>query len=186
MYPPIYRGEIQEEDTNVTSDNSYDSDSEGKRYEPIKHVASNSKTYHSLGPGEYFTPLIDPNDSNDAILAWQQSEVCNISIQEDSELELECESDSKELEELLMDDDPTPLKMDTLKIAYKEMNLGTNKDPKNINFYEGLTPEEFTNWYRFFKSNKSTFAWTYKDLKGVPPEICEHQIILEDNFKPIR
>jgi hypothetical protein len=109
MYPPIYRGEIQEEDTNVTSDNSYDSDSEGEMYEPIKHVAFNSKPYHCLGPGEYFTSLIDPNDSDDAILAWQQSEVCNIRIQEGSELELEFESDSKEFE----DDDPTPLKMGT-------------------------------------------------------------------------
>jgi hypothetical protein len=66
------------------------------------------------------------------------------------------------------------------------MNLGTNEDPKNINVYDGLTLEEFTIWYHFFKSNKSAFAWTYKDLKGVPPEICEHQIILEDNVKPIR
>jgi hypothetical protein len=71
MYPPIYRGETQEDDTNVTSDNSYDSDLEREMYEPIKHVASNSKSYRCLGLGEYFTPLVDPNDSDDAILAWQ-------------------------------------------------------------------------------------------------------------------
>ena len=124
MYPPIYREETQEEDTNVTSDNSYDSDSEGEMYEPIKYVASNSTPYTCLGPSEYFTPLVDPNDSDNAILAWQQS-VYNISIQEGSELEPECAFDFKELEELSMDDDPTPLKMGTLKIAYNEMNLGT-------------------------------------------------------------
>ena len=185
MYPPIYKRETQEEDTNVTSKNSYDSNSDGERYEPIKHVAIHSKPYHCLGPSEYFIPLIDPNNSNDAILAWQQLEVCNISIQEGSKLEPKLESNSKELEDLLMDDDPTSLKMGILKIAYKEMNLGTNEDPKNTNVYDGLTPEEFTIWYKFFKSNKSTFAWTYKDLKEVLPEICEHQIILEDNVKPI-
>jgi hypothetical protein len=80
MYPPIYREETQEDDTNVTSDNSYDSDSEGEMYEPIKHVATTSKSYQCLGLGEYFTLLVDPNDSDDAILAWQKSEVCNISI----------------------------------------------------------------------------------------------------------
>jgi hypothetical protein len=117
MYPPIYKGETQEEDTNVTSENSSDSDSEGEMYEPIKHVTTYPKPYHCLGLGEYFTPLVDPNDSDDAILAWQQSEVHNISIQEDSELEPELESDSKEVEEFLRDDDPTPLKMGTLKIA---------------------------------------------------------------------
>ena len=79
MYPPIYRKKTQEEDTNVTSDNSYDSDSKGEMYELIKHVSSNSKPYHCLGPGEYFTPLINSNDSDDTILAWQQSKVCNIS-----------------------------------------------------------------------------------------------------------
>jgi hypothetical protein len=51
MYPPIYRGEIQEDDTNVTSDNSYDLDSEGEMYESIKHVATTSKSYHCLGFG---------------------------------------------------------------------------------------------------------------------------------------
>jgi hypothetical protein len=66
------------------------------------------------------------------------------------------------------------------------MNLGTDQDPKNINVYDGLSPEEFTTWHKFFKANKSAFAWTYKDLKGVPPDICEHQIILEDNVKSIR
>jgi hypothetical protein len=159
--------------------------SEGQMYKPIKNVTTYPKPYHCLDLGEYFTPLVDPNDSDDAILAWQQSEMHNISIQEDSELEPELESDSKEVEEFLRDDDPTPLKMGTLKTAYKEMNLGTNEDPKNINVYEGLISEEFTIWYNFFKSNKSAFAWTYKDLKGVPPDICEHQIILEDNVKPI-
>ena len=35
-------------------------------------------------------------------------------------------SNSKELEDFLMNDDSIPLTMDTLKIAYKEMNLGTD------------------------------------------------------------
>ena len=68
-------------------------------YEPIKQVSSNSKSYQCLGLGEYFPPLVDPNDLDDAILAWQQSEVCNTSIQEDSKLEPELESNSKGLNE---------------------------------------------------------------------------------------
>jgi hypothetical protein len=41
----------------------------------------------------------------------RNSQKCDISIQEGSELELEpeFESDSKELEDFLMNDDPTPL-----------------------------------------------------------------------------
>jgi len=89
------------------------------------------------------------------------------------------------MEICLIDEDTTPLKMGTLKTAHKTMNLGSEDDPKNINVYEGLNVEEFTKWNQFFMSNKFVFAWTYKDLKGVPPNICEHQIILEDNAKPI-
>ena len=66
------------------------------------------------------------------------------------------------------------------------MNLGTDQDPKNIYVYDGLSLEEFTTWHMFFKANKSTYTWTYKDLKRILPDICEHQIILEDNIKPIR
>ena len=32
----------------------------------------------------------------------------------------------------------------------------------------------------------STFAWLCKDLKGIPPEVCQHHIILEEGAKPIR
>jgi hypothetical protein len=169
MCPPIYRGKTQEDNTNVTSDNSYDSDSEEEMYEPIKHVATTSKSYQRLGLGEYFILLVDPNDSDDAILAWQQSEVCNISIQEDSKPESEFESDSKKLDDFLMNDDPTPLTMGTLKIDYKEMNLGIDQDPKNINVYDGLSLQEFTTWHKFFKANKLAFVniQTFVNIRSI-------------------
>ena len=63
----------------MTYDNSNDLDSKGEMYEPIKQVASNPAPYTYLGSGDYFTPLIDPNNLDDAILPWQQS-ICNISI----------------------------------------------------------------------------------------------------------
>jgi hypothetical protein len=30
------------------------------------------------------------------------------------------------------------------------------------------------------------FAWNYKDLKGIPREICEHKIDLVANAQPIK
>ena len=32
---------------------------------------------------------------------------------------------------------------------------------------------------------KHAFAWSYKDLKGVKPEICQHYIDLEPGTKPV-
>ena len=65
------------------------------------------------------------------------------------------------------------------------MNLGTKEDPKPIKIYDGLSPQEYDEWYKFFMSEKDAFAWTYKDLKGIPPDVCQHHIVLEPNVKPV-
>ena len=36
------------------------------------------------------------------------------------------------------------------------------------------------------KKYKDVFAWSYKDLKGVDPEICQHTIPLREDAKPSR
>ena len=36
------------------------------------------------------------------------------------------------------------------------------------------------------KEYKDVFAWSYKDLKGVDPKICEHTIPKRDDVKPSR
>ncbi len=33
---------------------------------------------------------------------------------------------------------------------------------------------------------KNVFAWNYKELKGIPREICEHKIQLMANAQPIK
>ena len=66
------------------------------------------------------------------------------------------------------------------------MNLGTNQESKFIQAYKGMGEAEFKQWFQFFKHNMDAFAWTYKDLKGIPPDVCEHRIILEPNTKPVR
>jgi len=49
-----------------------------------------------------------------------------------------------------------------------------------------MTKVELQYWYKFFKIHKSSFAWSYADLKGVPPKICEHKIDSELDAKPVR
>ena len=36
-----------------------------------------------------------------------------------------------------------------------------------------------------FKEFKDVIAWSYKDMMGIPPNLCQHRIYLEDNTKPI-
>ncbi|WP_447383736.1 hypothetical protein, partial [Streptococcus pseudopneumoniae] len=39
---------------------------------------------------------------------------------------------------------------------------------------------------RTLKDYWDTFAWSYKDLKGVDPDICQHTIPLKPDAKPSR
>jgi hypothetical protein len=35
------------------------------------------------------------------------------------------------------------------------------------------------------KESKDIFVWTYKDLKGIPPNIAQHRIDLDTSIPPI-
>ena len=78
-----------------------------------------------------------------------------------------------------------PIKSYVSKDVYKEMNLGTEEVPNNIKVHEKLFKIEWQYWHNFFKRNIKVFAWTYKDLRGVLPEVCEHKIVLEEGTAPV-
>ena len=90
------------------------------------------------------------------------------------------DSDTQVLAEMLGQSDSTPLEkktfLESLNTPVQDMNLGTPQDPKMIKVYSKMTKVEYKYWKGFFKRHKSVFAWNYSDLKGVPPEICEHKI----------
>ena len=65
----------------------------------------------------------------------------------------------------------------------EDMHLGIQKDIKNIKVYSSLPFEVVWEWLESFKDTQDVFNWTHKDLKGVSPKICQHQIILESNGK---
>lgn len=67
-----------------------------------------------------------------------------------------------------------------------ELNIGDKGETKIIHINCELSPTELKDWKIFFKENSSNFAWSYKDLKGIPCEVCEHHIHLDENIKPIR
>jgi hypothetical protein len=134
--------------------------------------------------GEYFQPLTMVDDSDNAILAWQNSPVLNITAEIESDQEPPYETDSEELQENMSHTYLPDFK--TTKSDCIDMNLGTSEEPKNIQVFKGLTPNMAKEWLEFFRDTQDVFAWTYKDLRGVPPEICQHRIILDSNVKPIR
>jgi hypothetical protein len=68
----------------------------------------------------------------------------------------------------------------------KTINLGDEAEPKNILVGDDWNPVLKAAAFKIFTEYKDVFAWTYKDLKGVPPELCVHRILLVEEAIPVR
>ena len=71
-------------------------------------------------------------------------------------------------------------------LVCKEINFGTRDYPQPVKVHDGIQGQELQDWTKFFRKYKSAFAWTYADLRGIPAEIIEHRIVLEEDARPIR
>ena len=58
------------------------------------------------------------------------------------------------------------------------------EEPKRVWITIDLTPEEETLLISTLKEYRDVFAWSYKDLKGVDPALCQHTIPMKDTTKP--
>jgi hypothetical protein len=59
--------------------------------------------------------------------------------------------------------------------------LGNEGDPKEV-LINAILPMSFqAQIKRLLVNYSNVFAWSYKDLKGIPREICEHKIELVSN-----
>nr|GEX19607.1 reverse transcriptase domain-containing protein [Tanacetum cinerariifolium] len=59
---------------------------------------------------------------------------------------------------------------------------GDNKLPVII--AKDLSVEEKAALIKVLKSHKRAIAWKLSDIKGINPEFCTHNILMEDDFKP--
>ncbi|MCO5565132.1 hypothetical protein L7F22_018803 [Adiantum nelumboides] len=69
----------------------------------------------------------------------------------------------------------------------KKIDLAESREePKPLYIATDLTKEEEQLLIATLKQYKDVFAWSYKDLKGVDPSICQHTIPLKSDAKPSR
>ena len=78
------------------------------------------------------------------------------------------------------------------KISYdlpelsKTINLAQpREEPKPVQTAQDLTMKEETLLLQTLTEYRDVFAWYYKDLKGVDPNICQHIIPMKLDAKPI-
>jgi hypothetical protein len=122
MYPTKYHGETQDEDTDVTTSNTY-----GFESESTKIVNNEQPMFKCIGLGEYIQP-IEEEDSDAAILKWENSPVFIITTEQEFEPESPYQKDSEELIENMAHARLPDLKPP--KSTCVDMNLGNDQNPK--------------------------------------------------------
>ena len=69
----------------------------------------------------------------------------------------------------------------------KKINLAEKgEEPRPAYIATDLAPDEEELLIKTLKEYKDVFAWSYRDLKGVDPEICQHTIPLKEDAKSSR
>ena len=69
----------------------------------------------------------------------------------------------------------------------KQINLAwENEEPKQVCIASELFEQEEKLLIETLKSYKDVFAWSYRDLKGVDPAICQHTIPMIQDAKPTK
>jgi hypothetical protein len=60
-----------------------------------------------------------------------------------------------------------------------KLNLGTNVEPQMVKINAQLETGKVVEMEQLLRKFKDVFAWTYKDLKGIPPKLAQHKIELD-------
>ena len=61
----------------------------------------------------------------------------------------------------------------------KELNLGTNEDPRPIYVSMLLSPSEEKSYFKLLLNYKDVFAWSYKEMLGLDPKVAVHQLMMK-------
>jgi hypothetical protein len=60
-----------------------------------------------------------------------------------------------------------------------KFNMGTNVEPQMVKINAQLETSKVLEMEQLLKEFKDVFAWTYIDLKGIPPKLTQHRIELD-------
>ncbi|CAL8174006.1 unnamed protein product [Prunus armeniaca] len=68
----------------------------------------------------------------------------------------------------------------------KELNLGTNEDPRPIFVSALLNPSEQESYHQLLLEYKDVFAWTHKEMPGLDPKVAVHHLAVKPRTHPIK
>nr|GFA35456.1 reverse transcriptase domain-containing protein [Tanacetum cinerariifolium] len=86
---------------------------------------------------------------------------------------------------LALEDDPTSSKVKLKDLPpHLELVFLEGNDKLPIIIVKDLKDEEKPTLIKVLKSHKRAIAWKPSDIKGINPEFCTHNILMEEDFKP--
>jgi hypothetical protein len=69
---------------------------------------------------------------------------------------------------------------------YETINIGTLKNPKNVNLGKTMSKEDRKYYLKMFKEYQDVFSWSYQELKTYDACIIQHTILLKSRVKPFQ
>ena len=68
----------------------------------------------------------------------------------------------------------------------KEINLGTEEDPRPIFVSASLSSEEEKKYPDLLFEYKDVYAWMYKEMPGLDPKVAIHQLVVKPEARPTK
>ena len=67
----------------------------------------------------------------------------------------------------------------------EEVNLGTTEDARPVHIAKEMTPDNKTAMITLLKEFRDVFSWSYEDMRGLDPQLYQHQIHLSKDAKTV-
>ena len=67
----------------------------------------------------------------------------------------------------------------------EEVNLGTGEEARPVHVAKEMSPEDKSAMITLLKEFRDVFAWSYEDMRGLDPQLYQHQIHLSKDAKPV-
>ncbi|XP_070013905.1 uncharacterized protein [Nicotiana sylvestris] len=70
--------------------------------------------------------------------------------------------------------------------ALKEVNLGTDKEPRPTYLSALLEVDEESTFIELLKEFRDIFAWSYKEMPDLDPKVAAHHLVVKNGARPIK
>ncbi|XP_060194933.1 uncharacterized protein LOC132624123 [Lycium barbarum] len=70
--------------------------------------------------------------------------------------------------------------------SLKEVNLGTDEDPRPTYLSAFLTGDEEDTYMEILKEYRDVFAWSYKEMPGLDPKVAVHHLAVKNGARPVK